>query len=122
MANLNFTMGNEELRIKLLLGLELCFFFVSPVPIVVPGTQQVPGKCFLGEYSMNVSENNNNNNSGCEQRAQLSVQNFILSQWLQVHAQKCLMFKIMSFLKFCRTSTSGYYALIHCDFMALLSL
>lgn len=28
------------------------------------------------------------------------------------------MFKIMSFLKFCMTSPSGYYAAIHCDFIA----
>lgn len=81
MENLNFAWEMISSGCELLLGLGLCFFFVSPVPIVVPGIYQVLSKCFLGEYLMNVLENNNNNNAGCEQSsAKLSAQNFILSQ------------------------------------------
>lgn len=124
MENLNFTMGNDKLRTWAPLGVGAVLFLCFPVPIVVPGTYQVPSKCFLSEYLMNVSEKNNNN-AGCEQSsAKLSAQNFILSQWFQVLLliPKCLMFKIMFFLKFCMISTRGYHELIHCDFIALSSL
>lgn len=47
---------------EFLLELEMYFFFVSLVSIVVPGMYQALGKCSLGEYSMNVSEKSNNNN------------------------------------------------------------
>lgn len=102
----------------------LCFFSVSPVLVVVPGTHQVLSKCFLGQYLTNVSEKSDNNNAGCERSsAKLSVQNFILSPWdFEFYLFQCLMLTMMSFLKFGMTSTPGHCALLHGDFTALLSL